>query len=290
MSATRNATIVLIHGAASTAAVWAPLQRELALRGHRSLAPDLPGHGANAHHPPGYYQAPQDLDEFAAAPSALAGVGIGDYAEHVAGLLRRVAEHGPVLLAGTSAGGIPITAVAERVPELVDRLVYLSAWCAVGTSAVGESAQWPEHSGNLLDRVLWPVVGDPDRLGVLRFNLRGSDPAVFRAAKAAIMADGTDDEFRALVDVMEPDVNVRIGAEPCPATAARWGRVPRTFVRFTADESTPPAEQDRMIEEADVLAPDVPFDVRSIDSSHVGYFTRPAEFADLLGEIAAELG
>ena len=31
-----------------------------------------------------------------------------------------------MLLAGTSAGGIPITAVAERCPELVDRLVYLS--------------------------------------------------------------------------------------------------------------------------------------------------------------------
>ncbi|MCX2732480.1 alpha/beta fold hydrolase [Saccharopolyspora sp. NFXS83] len=285
-----SATIVLIHGAASTAAIWGPLQRELALRGHRSLAPDLPGHGMNAHHPPGFYQAPQDLDEFATAPSALAGVGVDDYADHVEALVRRVAEHGPVLLAGTSAGGVPITAVAERVPELVDRLVYLSAWCAVGSDAVGEYASRPERAGNLFDRIPWPVIGDPAALGVVRVNLRSSDPELLRAAKAAIMAEGTDDEFRALIDVMEPDVNVAIAAEPRFATAARWGRVPRTFVRFTADESILLAEQDRMIEEADELAPDARFDVRSIDSSHVGYFCRPAEFADLLGSLAGELG
>ncbi|GAB2652947.1 alpha/beta hydrolase [Saccharopolyspora gloriosae] len=285
-----SATIVLIHGAASTAAIWGPLQRELALRGHRSLAPDLPGHGSNAHHPPGFYQAPQDLDEFATAPSALAGVGVDDYADHVEALVRRVAEHGPVLLAGTSAGGVPITAVAERVPELVDRLVYLSAWCAVASDSIGEYTAWPEREGNLFDRIPWPAVGDPARLGVGRINLRSSDPELVRAAKAAIMADGTDDEFRALIDVMEPDVNFRIGAEPRFATAARWGRVPRTFVRFTADESILPAEQDRMIAEADAWAPAQRFDVRSIDSSHAGYFCRPAEFADLLGELAAELG
>ncbi|MFR9729065.1 alpha/beta fold hydrolase [Saccharopolyspora sp. MS10] len=283
-------TIVLVHGAASTAAVWAPLQRELALRGHRSLAPDLPGHGANAHHPPGYYQCPQDLDAFASAPSALAGIGLDDYAEHVERLVRRVAEHGPVLLVGTSAGGLPITAVAERAPGLVDRLVYLSAWCAVGCASAGEHASWPEHGGNLLDGVLWPVIGDPERLGVLRFNLRTADPEIFRAAKAALMADGTDDEFRALVDAMEPDVNFRIGAQPPFATAERWGRVPRTYVRFEADRSLPPAEQDRMIAEGDALAPAQRFEVRSIDSSHAGYFCRPAEFADLLGDIAAELG
>ncbi|WP_243790891.1 alpha/beta fold hydrolase [Saccharopolyspora gloriosae] len=286
MSATQAPTIVLIHGAASTAAVWGPLQRELALRGHRSLAPDLPGHGLNAHHPAGFYRSPQDLDEFATAPSALAGVGLSDYADHVEELVRRVAEHGPVLLAGTSAGGLPITAVAERAPELVDRLVYLSAWCAVGSDTVGEYVSRPEREGNLFDRISWPVVGDPADLGVIRINLRSSDPDLFRTAKAAIMADGTDDEFRALLDVMEPDANFAIAAEPRFATAARWGRVPRTFVRFTGDEAIRLAEQDRMIKEADELA-DVRFDVRSIDSSHVGYFHRPAEFADLLGELAA---
>ncbi|GAA3352154.1 alpha/beta fold hydrolase [Saccharopolyspora gregorii] len=284
-----NPTIVLVHGAASTAGVWSPVQRELALRGYRSLAPDLPGHGLNAHHPAAYYQSPQDVEAFATTPSALAGIGIDDYAEHLEGLLRRVAEHGPVLLAGTSAGGIPITAVAERCPELVDRLVYLSAWCAVRSESVADSARWPEHTGNLLDEIGWPVLGDPAELGVLRFNLRDSDPARFRAAKAAMLAEGTDDEFRALVDVLEPDANVRIGAERVPATAERWGRVPRTFVRFAADRCTPLPEQDRMIADADALAPANPFDVRTLDCGHVGYFCRPVEFAEILGGLADAL-
>ncbi|NED79175.1 alpha/beta hydrolase, partial [Streptomyces sp. SID11233] len=38
-------TFVLVHGAFANSFSFAPLQRELALRGQRSLAVDLPGHG-----------------------------------------------------------------------------------------------------------------------------------------------------------------------------------------------------------------------------------------------------
>ncbi|MDA0631894.1 hypothetical protein OUY22_00570 [Nonomuraea sp. MCN248] len=53
--------------------MWTSVQRELALLGHRSLAVDLPGHGLDAQYPVAY-QAPQDLDAWAAEPSTLAGV------------------------------------------------------------------------------------------------------------------------------------------------------------------------------------------------------------------------
>ncbi|WP_435233931.1 alpha/beta fold hydrolase, partial [Micromonospora aurantiaca (nom. illeg.)] len=59
-------TFVFVHGAGSNSFTWAPMQRELALRGHRSLAVDLPGHGFGATFPVAY-QAPQDLAALAAA-------------------------------------------------------------------------------------------------------------------------------------------------------------------------------------------------------------------------------
>ena len=45
--------------------MWGPIQQELALQGWRSYAIDLPGHGAQARYPVSY-QAPQDLEAFAA--------------------------------------------------------------------------------------------------------------------------------------------------------------------------------------------------------------------------------
>lgn len=50
-------TFVFVHGAHNNSFLWTPLIRELAFRGHRSLALDLPGHGLDAALPLSY-QAP----------------------------------------------------------------------------------------------------------------------------------------------------------------------------------------------------------------------------------------
>ena len=91
---------MLVHGVCSNSLMWAPVQRELALLGHRSFAVDLPGHGFDAQYPAAY-QAPQDLDAWAAEPSKLAGITLQDNVDMVVDVVRRVAEHGPVVLAST---------------------------------------------------------------------------------------------------------------------------------------------------------------------------------------------
>ena len=50
----------------------------------------------------------------------------------------------------------------------------------------------------------------------------------------------------------------------------------------------PVALQDRFIREADTLTPDNPFEVRSIDSSHVGFLIRPREAATILADLARQ--
>ncbi|WP_414496293.1 hypothetical protein [Streptomyces sp. CRN 30] len=96
--------------------MWAPVQRELALLGHRSYAVDLPGHGFDAQYQVAY-QAPQDLDAWAAEPSTLAGVTLRDNVDMVTGVVRRVAGHGPVVLVGSSLGGTTITGVGNAAPR-----------------------------------------------------------------------------------------------------------------------------------------------------------------------------
>jgi len=71
--------------------------------------------------------------------------------------------------------------------------------------------------------------------------------------------------------------------------AHTWGRIPRTYVRFTRDRLVPPALQDRFIREADHLTQHNPTDVRSVAAPHVGPFSRP-ELVRIFSELAAHAG
>lgn len=87
--------IILIHGAANSAAVWLLWQSELNARGWSSFALDLRGHG----------QRP---------PIDLSSVRMADYADDVRRLIRHLNR--PPVLIGWSMGGLVAMMVAERDP------------------------------------------------------------------------------------------------------------------------------------------------------------------------------
>ena len=47
--------------------------------------------------------------------------------------------------------------------------------------------------------------------------------------------------------------------------------------------------QDRLIAEGDALTPDNPYRVRTLDSSHLGWLIDPAEAAQAIADIVAEV-
>ncbi|MFB6839939.1 alpha/beta hydrolase [Streptomyces sp. NPDC056361] len=276
-------TFVLVHGGSSNARAWGPLQNELALLGCRSYALDLPGHGDLAEGPAAYYRQPQDIAALAAAPSPMSGVTLRDNVRLVTDAVRRIGAEGPVVLVGHSLGGLTISAVANAVPELLDRVVYVSALCLGDPAMLTEP--WDVVDDNLLDaaaaRITVPGVGEP---GVVRLNWRRAhgDPALFAELKAAVMADSTDHRFRLLLDSLDPDENHAVLEPGAVVRADGWGRVPHTYVRLSEDRGITPAVQDYMIGRADAVTPDNPFDVHTLAASHVGYFSRPRMFAELL--------
>ncbi|TGN79777.1 alpha/beta fold hydrolase [Streptomyces bauhiniae] len=281
-------TFVLVHGAFANSFSFAPLQAELGLLGHRSVAVDLPGHGFAATYTHAY-QAPQDPDALAAAPGAIRGVTLADNVAHLIGVLERAKQNGPVILVAHSRGGITATVVANARPDLIDRLVYVSAWAPVELEA-GQYYAEPEMATADPASLALALVGNPAELGLLRVNFRTADPEALAALKAAFLADGTDDEFLVFLNTFQPDENLDTGTPADRARADTWGRVPKTYVRLADDASMPLALQDRLIREGDALTPDNPYDVRTLPGSHLKWLVDPAPAARVLGELAALTG
>lgn len=282
---TGEPTVVLVHGAACNSSSWTGVLRELALRGVRALAVDLPGHGPGARIPRGYL-GDRDAGLLATEPSGMAGVGTADDVASVADVLRRVRAHGPVVLAGVSRGGLTLNAVGNAHPELVDRLVYVSAHCPVAAGPAEYHAS-PENADSLLHDTGGLLVADPGVIGALRFDWHTADPALLDTLQAALLADGTRDELLTYLHAQDPDESILVSDDLVRADAATWGRIPRHYVRLPADRALPVALQDRWIAEADALTPDNPFDVHELDATHIGVQLHPAPLADLLLEIVS---
>ncbi|MFF0109881.1 alpha/beta fold hydrolase [Streptomyces hirsutus] len=277
-------TFILVHGAFANSFSFAPLQAELALLGHRSVAVDLPGHGFEATFPAAY-QAPQDLHALAAEPGNIKGVTLADNAARVIEVLERAKRNGPTVLVGHSRGGATVTAAGNARPELIDRIAYVSAWCPVDLD-VGAYYAEPEMAEVDPGAFAPAIAGNPAELGLLRTNFRTADPTVLAAFRQAFAADLTDDEFRTFLNTFQPDENLDVGTSTDRAQAATWGRIPKTYVRLADDASIPLAMQDRMIREADALTPDNPFEVRTLEGSHLRWLVHPKPAAELLANLA----
>ncbi|MFD2415945.1 alpha/beta hydrolase [Amycolatopsis pigmentata] len=278
-----NVTFALVTGAGATSFLWHPMVTELVLRGHRALPVELPGHGFDTVFPDGFGDPREDA-RFATSPSPLAKFTLDDYVDHTLGVLRRAAGHGPVVLVGHSLGGSTVTLVANSAPELVARVVYLSAYCCVDVPSVTAYApsQPPQDSPLGRARRL-AFAGNPAAIGALRMNVRTGDPEVIAAQHALLMADLDPAHVPAvLAYALQPDEPIQAIAGQAQVEERTWGGLPRTYIRTTEDEVIPLEVQDRMIAEADRLTPGNPFTVHTVAGSHFSPITRAAEIADIL--------
>ncbi|MFF3504393.1 alpha/beta fold hydrolase [Streptomyces sp. NPDC003247] len=273
-----DTVFVLVHGAWHGSGQWAATQRALAALGAASVAVDLPGHGLDAPLPSGYLLPGQPglLTE----KTPLATVTMDDSAETVLDTLRQVRRHHRrVVLVAHSAGGGPASLAAERAPQLVDALVYLSAFVPAGRPRFSDYLGSPE---NATARGQSLTLGDPAELGAVRINPLSPDPAYVEELRQTYYHDIPPDRFDHRRSALSTDLPLSIPATPVPVTAPRWGRIPRTFLRCADDRALPPAVQDLMIAEADRAVPGNPFTVRTLPGGHSPFAARPRELAAAL--------
>jgi len=195
------ATFVLIHGAWHGGWCWERVVPLLEGRGHRALAPDLPGMGEDA--------------------TPLHAVTMGRWVESVRALIER--QHEPVVLVGHSRGGVVISQVAEAVPARVEQLVYLAAFMLPSGQTLG---------GALAEFRAVPADTEP-----LEFSADRSTSTIKAASRRPVFYNATDDAWaERAAGLLKPEPMMSFRT-PVTTTDEHFGRVPRSYVECTRDRA-----------------------------------------------------
>lgn len=223
------ASFVLIPGAMHGRWTWDRIVPLLEAAGHEGIAPDLPGMGTNQSIP-------------------VEQVTLADWGDFVAGLVREA--EAPVVLAGHSRGGLVIGEAAERVPDLLAGLIYVTALLVPpGQSLADVTGHRP----------------DPDAPPM--------PPEQLAALARAQFYSGCTDEDAAWATANLHREPMRVMHEPATVTWERWGRVPRGFIECSEDRTLSLAKQ-RDMQAAALCDP-----VLTLEADHSPFLCTPGALA-----------
>jgi len=240
------ARILLVHGAFGRAANWDRVAPGLRAAGHDVEAIDLPGQGED--------------------PTPVAEATLDRYAARVCEAL---ASGPPAVLVGHSMGGMVITQAAARCPELVDRLVYVTAFLPSDGESLIDLTQRPEATGDAVQAGL-VVEGDPP--------VATMPPD---AAREGLM-HCCDDEAAAWAGSLRGPQPVAPFTHPVRIDRSEaFAGLPRAYVMCLQDRAIKPALQRLMLERAGCDP------VLEIDTDHCVWASRPAELVAALDRLAA---
>jgi pimeloyl-ACP methyl ester carboxylesterase len=202
------ATFVLIHGGCTGGWSWESIVPLLEKRGHRVLAPDLPGMGD---------------DE-----TPLERITLDYWASFVAELILR--EREPVILVGRSRGGIVISRTAEYAGHRIRALVYLAAMLVPDGETMGAVSNWMPRDTSFL-----VLSEDGLTLTIDR-----------EKAKAATFNNTPDDVAERLLSRFCPEPAASF-TWPVHVTEERFGKLPRIYIETLRDKAIP-IELQRMMQ------------------------------------------
>ena len=281
-----KAVFVLVHGGWHNHSAWDRVTPILEANGFAALTLDLPGAGSNAIAPTSLGHRPFDPAAFAAERSPVAGVTQEERTQAVVALVKEAASlgDGKVVLVGHSAGGMTISAVAEQVPELLLAVVYLAGFMVPTGKTLLEMLQHETFSSALSPGLF---VGDPIAIGATRINPRSTDEAYRSLLKASFYADVSESDFAHAASQLHCDESNAGALAPSDITSARFGAVPRHYVRTTQDRAIPLTGQDHMIAMVDG-AIGGKTTIHTLESSHSPFLSQPGALSKILIEICVQ--
>ena len=197
-------------------------------------------------------------------PTPLAQATLAGWADQIAALVRSQAE-APILV-GHSRGGLIISEVAERTPDDLRSLVYVSAFLgSAGQTLMDLSMQIPnpDLEGSFIPRPDGSTILAQAAIGSVFYNC--TEPALIRLAEGSVSA--------------EPATSF---VTPLAVTDHRFGTVPRFYVECLRDKAIPLDLQRWMVRHMPCSK------VYTLDADHSPFFSRSAELAESLCACASE--
>lgn len=235
----RYPTYVLVHGAWADESAWGFVRNQLAVRANVVVV-NLPAHG---------------IDLTPAKQATLAG-----YVKTVMDAIQ--AQPGKVTLVGHSMAGVVVSQVAERVPQKIEKLVYVSAYL-------------PRNGEDLLSlskQDAQSKVGN-----ALEFN---SD---YSAAKIkqdvivpAVCADCPQFMQDVLVKYHKEEPAGPLG-EKVVLTKAKFGSVPKYYIHTTQDAAVGYELQKQMVKNNGSIRKTF-----EMATSHLPFVVQPGQFLEIL--------
>ena len=204
------ATYILVHGAWHGGWCWHRIVARLRQASHHVMAPDLLSLGRDC--------------------TPTRGITLASWTGQIAALAQSARE--PVVLVGHSRGGIVLSEVAERIPERIRVLVYVSAFLLEDGRSLRDAAA--EDSESLVMPVAMSF--DDERQSV---SMREE------AVRDAFYGQCSEEQVVLAQSLLRPEPLAPL-ATPVRVSAARFGTVPRVYVECTLDRAITHGAQQRM--------------------------------------------
>ncbi|MBN8666446.1 MAG: alpha/beta fold hydrolase [Chitinophagales bacterium] len=234
----RYPTYVLVHGAWADESAWGAIRNQLAVRANVEVV-NLPAHGI-------------DLRDGRKT-------GLADYVKTVTETINR--QPGKVILVGHSMAGMIISQVADRLPQKIDKLVYVSAYLPRnGESAAGITNAFLNNQ---------PIEA-------FQFNEDYSLVSIKKEMLPTVVCADCPDEMKQILVKYHKAEPVN-GLNDKVVLGTNFTKVPKYYISTTEDYAVPYALQQQMIRKNGTVKK-----AYEMKTSHLPFVVQPQEFLRIL--------
>lgn len=237
---------VLVHGAWEGGWSWENVSPLLESNGHKVTTVQLPGSVGNM----------KPVDE----------VTLDGYIIEIAMAIKSSTEK--VVLVGHSLGGISISQVAEKMPERIDRLVYVAAFLLQDGATALEAMQ-SDAAGEMLPQLVF-----------------SEDQSYAEVPETAWRETAFNDVPSSVTNSILPKLAERQATQPFVTSVKlseeRFGSVPKHIVRTSLDKVFSTDLQDRMIANWPTQ------EVVTLEAGHFPTLSMPQKLAAVLLSMASK--